>query len=66
MADKQIDVEVVGRSENVQSSMNAAAGSVSSAMDRIKGAFTNVREEGLSMESVISGIAGGALGGLLV
>lgn len=66
MADKQIDVEVVGRTENVQSSMNAAAGSVSSAMDRIKGAFTNVREEGLSMESVISGIAGGALGGLLV
>ena len=66
MADDKIQVEVVGKTDGLSSSMNQAGNSVQSAMDRIRGAFNNVRSEGLNFESVISGIAGGALGGLLV
>ncbi len=66
MADDQIAVEVIGKTDGLSSSMNQAGSTVQSAMDRIKGAFTHVREEGLNLESFITGFAGGALGTVLV
>jgi len=66
MADEKIQVEVVGKTDQLNSSMSGAGNTVQSAMDRIRSSFSGVTSSGQNLGNFLTGLAGGVIGGALV